>query len=307
MHIIFYSYYLYIQNQAFMELGKGWYHVIAGFVVIVWGVTFISTKVILLSGLSPEDIFFYRFLLAYIGIWFFGKHRLFADNLKDEIYFVFLGITGGSLYFLTENYAVQYTLPSNVSLLVCVAPLFTALLSIWFLKNEKISRSLVQGILIAFVGVALVVFNGQFILKLNPIGDVLSIAAAFCWAVYSILLTRVNNRYPNVFITRKVFFYGLLTILPFFYFKPLTINPEILFQPQVIGNILFLGVIASLLCYLFWNLTVKKLGAILTNNYIYIIPVITLITSAIIIQEKITVFAIVGTMLILAGVIRAGK
>jgi drug/metabolite transporter (DMT)-like permease len=142
-----------------MELKKGGYHIIGCFVVIFWGVTFISTKVSLLAGLGPEDVFFYRFLLAYIGIWFFGKQRLFANNLKDEIYFVFLGITGGSVYFLTENYALQYTLPSNVSLLVCVAPLFTALLSIWFLKNEKISRPLVQGIIIAFVGVALVVFN----------------------------------------------------------------------------------------------------------------------------------------------------
>ncbi|MDR0863526.1 MAG: DMT family transporter [Candidatus Symbiothrix sp.] len=290
-----------------MELKKGWNHVFALFIVVFWGITFISTKVCLLAGLSPEDVFFYRFLLAYIGIWFFGKQRLFSNNLKDEIYFVFLGITGGSVYFLTENYAVQYTLPSNVSLLVCVAPLFTALLSIWFLKNEKISRPLVQGIFIAFLGVALVVFNGQFILKLNPLGDILSIAAAFCWAIYSILLTKVNNRYSNVFITRKVFFYGLLTILPIFCFKPLTVNLDILLQPIVIGNILFLGIIASLLCYFFWNLAVKGLGAVLTNNYIYLIPVITLIASSIIIHEKITVFAIIGTVLILAGVIRAGK
>jgi drug/metabolite transporter (DMT)-like permease len=290
-----------------MELKKGWYHVFTLFIVIVWGITFISTKVILLSGLTPEDIFFYRFLMAYIGIWFFGKRRLFADTLKDELYFVFLGITGGSLYFLTENYAVQYTLPSNVSLLVCVAPLFTALLSIWFLKNEKISRPLIQGILIAFVGVVFVVFNGQFILKLNPIGDVLCIAAAFCWAIYSILLSKINNRYSNGFITRKVFFYGLLTILPVFCFKPLTTDLDILLQPQVIGNILFLGIIASLLCYSFWNLAVKKLSAVLTNNYIYLIPVVTLIASAIIIQEKITIFAIIGTVLILVGVIRAGS
>jgi drug/metabolite transporter (DMT)-like permease len=290
-----------------MELKKGWYHVFALFIVVFWGITFISTKVCLLAGLTPEDVFFYRFLLAYIGIWFFGKQRLFSNNLKDEIYFVFLGITGGSVYFLTENYAVQYTLPSNVSLLVCVAPLFTALLSIWFLKNEKISRLLVQGIFIAFLGVALVVFNGQFFLKLNPLGDMLSIAAAFCWAIYSILLTKVNNRYSNVFITRKVFFYGLLTILPIFCFKPLTLNLNILLQPIVIGNILFLGIIASLFCYFFWNLAVKGLGAVLTNNYIYLIPVITLIASTIIIHEKITVFAIIGTVLILAGVIRAGK
>jgi drug/metabolite transporter (DMT)-like permease len=73
----------------------------------------------------------------------------------------------------------------------------------------------------------------------------------------------------------------------------------------VIGNILFLGVLASLLCYFYWNLAVKHLGAIATANYIYIIPVITLIASAIIIRERITPFAIIGTGLILTGVFGA--
>lgn len=286
-----------------MELKRGWYHVIALLIVAIWGVTFISTKVLLISGLSPEDIFFYRFLLAYIGIWFFGKNRLFSKSIKDELTFVLLGIAGGSAYFLTENYALKYTLASNVSLLVCVAPLFTALLSHWFLKNEPINKRLMQGILIAFLGVFLVIFNGQFILKLNPLGDILSIAAALCWSVYNIILMKVNKRYTNVFITRKIFFYGVLTILPCFLIHPLTTDTSILFSFKVLANILFLGIVASLLCFFFWNMVVKKLGAVMTTNYVYIVPVVTLAASSLLINEKITIFAILGTLLILLGVI----
>ena len=287
--------------------GKGWYHFFAFLIVVVWGTTFTSTKLVLLAGLSPESIFFYRFLLAYVGIWFFGKNRLFAKNLKDEMYFVLLGISGGSAYFLTENYALQYTFTSNVALLVCTAPLFIALLCHLFLKSEKITKRLIQGMIIALMGVAFVVFNGQFILKLNPLGDLLSIAAAFCWAIYSLVLMKVNRRYSNVLITRKTFFYGVLSILPVFYFHPLDTDLAVLLQPQVWGNILFLGIVASLLCFFGWNLIVKGLGPVLSANYVYLNPIIALIASALIMQEKITLFAMIGTILILIGVIRSSQ
>ncbi|MDR2962492.1 MAG: DMT family transporter [Bacteroidales bacterium] len=286
---------------------NGWYHFFALVIMSIWGGTFASTKVVLLAGVSPESIFFYRFLLAYIGVWFFGRNRLFAHNLKDEGYFMLLGITGGSAYFLTENYALQHTLTSNVALLVSTAPLFIALLCYLFLKSEKITKRLMQGMLIAFLGVSLVIFNGQFILKLNPAGDLLSILAACNWAVYSLLLMKVNKRYANVLIVRKTFFYGLLTILPVFYFHPLNRDFSVLLLPQVLGNLLFLGIVASLVCFFGWNMVVKKLGPVMSANYVYLNPIIALIISVLILQERITYFAVLGTLLILIGIIRSSQ
>jgi len=287
---------------------NGWYHLIAFSVMSVWGVTFVSSKVLLFNGLSPEAIFFYRFTLAYIGIWFFGignqrqlKNKLFSKTWRDEFLFVLLGVFGGSLYFLAENTALKYTFASNVSLIVCTAPLLTVMLTHFMLKNEKIGGRVIIGFILALLGVALVVFNGQFVLKLNPLGDFLSFLAALCWAFYTIILKRLGSRYNSLFITRKVFFYGLLTILPTFLFRPLITNPEILFRPVVWGNLLFLGLIASLLCYFAWNVVVKQLGTIRSANYIYLNPIATLIASSIIIHEKITGIALAGTALILIG------
>ncbi len=285
-----------------MNLKDGWYHFIALFVVAIWGTTFVSTKVLLFAGLSPEDIMFFRFLLAYIGIWLFGKNRLFAKTWQDELLFLLLGIFGGSFYFITENTALKFTLASNVSLIVCTAPLFTAVFSHFMLKNEKLSARIINGSILAFLGMALVVFNGHFVLKLSPVGDLLSLSAALCWAFYTIILKRVSSRYNSLFITRKVFFYGLVTIIPVFLFHPLTTNPEILSSPVVWGNLLFLGLIASLFCYFAWNVVIKKLGAIRATNYIYLNPLATLITSSLIIHEKITGIALAGAVLILIGV-----
>lgn len=290
-----------------MKIKKGWFHITAFLIVCIWGVTFISTKILLSQGLSPEMIFFYRFLIAYIGIWFLGRKPPFAKTIQDEWLFVLLGITGGSFYFLTENKALEYTLASNVSLLVCIAPLLTAILSHLFLKNEKINQSLLWGTLIALLGVTLVIFNGQFILELNPLGDLLSLSAAFSWAIYTIVLKKISTRYSTLFITRKTFFYGLLTLLPLFVWKPITIDLSLLLIPSIGWNLLFLGVLASLICFYFWNRVVKELGAIQTTNYVYLNPVITLIASSLLLSEQITAYAIFGCITILGGLLIAEK
>ena len=188
-----------------------WYHTIAILTVIVWGTTFVSTKVLIGYGLSPSEILIYRFLLAYIGIWFVCPKRLFAKSVKDELLFVAAGLCGGSLYFVFENTALQITLASNVSLIICTSPIFTAFLSYLMYRKEKLKASLIFGSLTALLGVGLVVFNGSFILQINPLGDILTILSALSWAFYGIVLRKVNGRYSTLFITRKVFIYGIIT------------------------------------------------------------------------------------------------
>ncbi|MCL1868244.1 MAG: DMT family transporter [Paludibacter sp.] len=283
------------------------YHILAVFCILVWGTTFVSTKILLNNGLAPVSIFFYRFLMAYIVIWFISPKMLFANNLKDEFHFLLLGITGGSFYFLTENTALKIAFVNNVALLVCTAPLITTLFSRLFLKTEKMHKGLIIGSLVAFLGVALVVFNGKFVLKSNPLGDFLSISAALLWAFYTILLKGLDSRYSIVFITRKIFFYGLVTVIPFFAFNGLQTDFALLAKPAVAGNLLFLGLVASLLCFVLWNITLKHLGSIVPTNYIYFNPLITLISAAIVLGEIITPVALVGAALILAGIFLARK
>jgi drug/metabolite transporter (DMT)-like permease len=159
----------------------------------------------------------------------------------------------------------------------------------------------------ALVGVACVVYNGNFILKTNPIGDLLCFGAALTWAIYTIILKHLDNRYPVMFLTRKIFFYGLITILPVFCFSPMVTDAALLFRPVVIGNLVFLGLIASMLCYVIWNTALKYLGPVRPSNYLYFAPIVSLITSAIVIREKITLIALVGAAFVLGGVYWAGR
>lgn len=289
-----------------MKERSTWAHVTALAVILVWGITFVSTKVLLDRGMTPSAIMFYRFLVAYLLILPLTARQLLAGSFRDELLFVALGITGGSLYFIAENVALQHTRAANVALLVCTAPLFTAFLSGLILR-ERPRANQWWGSMIALSGVALVVFNGQGGLQLDLAGDLLSIAAAVSWALYTIILRRLDSRYSTLFVTRKVFFYGLVTLLPVLRLDARASVSLLFSSPVVLWNLLFLGVLASFLCYIFWNRVIACLGAIRASNYIYLNPVVTLVASAIILSERATSLAVLGTILVLGGVYLAGR
>ena len=152
------------------------YHSIAILTVIIWGTTFVSTKILINTGLSPVEILLYRFVLAYFCILTIAHRRLWANCVKDEFLLFLSGLCGGSLYFIAENTALGITLASNVSLLICTAPIITTVLSHLFYK-ESLRKGLLYGSLVALFGVGLVVFNGSVLLKVNPLGDFLTLVA----------------------------------------------------------------------------------------------------------------------------------
>lgn len=275
---------------------------IAAFVTVaIWATTFISSK-ILLNTLTPLEVMFFRFVIAYFILLLIHPKFHKADSIKEEILFAICGITGGSLYFLTENNAVKISLVSNVSLILATAPILTAFLAHFFTKNEKLNKNLIFGFLIAILGVFLVIFNGNFILKLNPTGDILALGASLCWAIYSVSTKKFGNKYNTLYLTRKIFFYAIITMIPFLFTSEFNFSPSRLMNFNVMLNLLFLGIIASSTCYVVWNFTVENLGVIKTNNYLYFLPVITLVLSIVILHEKMTAFSITGAILILFGV-----
>lgn len=276
-------------------------HLVALLVVCIWGTTFVSSKVLLNAGLMPADIFLCRFIMAYLCILTVSHKHLWADNWKDELTLIGLGIMGGSLYFLTENMALIYSTAANVSILVSTCPLVTALLVAIFYKSDRMNGKQIVGSFVAFLGAALVILNGQLNLHLNPLGDALALGASLTWGFYSLFMRRIMGRYSSDFITRKVFFYGVLTILPYFCVKPFSINLTHLHSPLVVGNFLFLGLVASTGGYLLWNWVMKKLGAIRSTNYIYLQTLVTMLASHLILGEKITWMAIAGTLILIGG------
>ena len=277
----------------------------------VWGTTFVWTKLLIINGLSPAQIFTLRFIIAYVLLTGFslwrGRHKWLSDNWRDELTMMALGLTGGSMYFLTENESLRFTTATNTSPIVCSCPLFAMLIIALFYKSERFSRLQALGSLLALIGMAAVVLNGHFVLHLSPLGDTLAFSACICWALYTLLMKPVMGRYPAMFITRKVFFYGILTILPYYIFVPDMPSLDVLMRPEVALNLLFLGSVASMLCYLTWSWCMKGLGAVICTNWVYVNPITTIIAAWLILDEQITVYFLIGSILIIAGMYLSSK
>ena len=331
-----------------MQKGTGntIYHVLAIVIVAIWGLTFISTKVLLMAGLSPEEIFLVRFSIAYFGMWLFclwgrgsdasgaggslatrgdvpadgsctgasltdshsvqSPARLFCNSLKDELLLVLAGVMGGSLYFWSENTALQYTMASNVSFIVCTTPLVTAILNA-AVRRERIGRLTLLGGCLSLVGIGMIAFSGGEGFHLSFLGDALAMLASLTWAIYTVVTNGLLKKYPSALISRKVFFYGILTIVPVLLVKGWTFPAGRFLEPKVLLNALFLGVVASLACYALWNSVIKRLGTVGSSNYIYLNPLFTLIAATLLLGERLTPVAIAGCLITLIGVWTASR
>lgn len=282
-------------------------HISALITILIWGTTFISTK-ILLTSFKPVEILFYRFGIGVLVLLIAYPHRLKGTDKKQELMFMAAGLCGVTLYYLLENIALTYTTASNVGVIISIAPFFTAILANWLLDGEKPKANFFIGFFAAIIGIFLISFNGSAVLQLNPIGDLLAILAAIVWAAYSILSRKISQfGYNTIQTTRRIFCYGLFFMIPVLFSFHFEWGLERFTQPANLFNILFLGLGASALCFVTWNLAVKFLGAVKTSIYIYLVPVITVVTSVIVLSERVTWMSAFGTVLTLAGLFISEK
>jgi drug/metabolite transporter (DMT)-like permease len=282
-----------------MEHKKG--HGSALLTIVIWGTTFISTK-LLLVAFQPVEILFFRFVLGLLALLLVYPHRLKGTTARQEATFAAAGLCGICMYYLLENIALTYTQASNVGVIISVAPFFTAILSHLFLKEDgRLRANFFVGFVVAMAGIFLISFNGSK-LELNPMGDLLALLAAFVWACYSVLTKKISGYgYHTILTTRRVFSYGILFMIPALFLLDFQLELSRFANPVYLFNIIYLGLGASALCFVTWNFAVKVLGAVKTSIYIYMVPVITVVTSVLILHESMTALSIAGTLLTLAG------
>lgn len=282
------------------------YHLGALLTVTLWGTSFVSTSILLKFGLGPVEVYIYRFTLAYLLLLLIDHRKFLSNSIHDEIIFLLCGLTSGSIYYIAENSALEFACVADVSLITALAPLLTALFVGLLYKSERPSAGTWIGSIIAFIGV------GCIILKENPttaensnsiIGDLLALASAISWAIYSILLRRISASYSTTFITRKTLFYGVLTSIPFLGIESQFAPFSTLLITEVWVNIILLGIGSSLIAFFLWSVAVKRLGAIVASNYLYLSPVVTLISAWIILKERIPIMGYIGCGLVLGGLV----
>lgn len=285
-------------------------HIATLFAVIFWATSFLSTKVLMDSGgFTPVEMYVYRFTLAYFILLALTFRNIRSHSTKDELVFFLSGICAGSLFFITENYALVYTTTGNVSLLSSIAPLLTTFLMA-IVYRQRISIGVIVGSVIAIVGIVMIIFSHGESVEVKPAGDLLALATALCWAIYTIAIRRLIPLYTSLFITRKIFFYGVITALPLLLLQRQPMHLHLLFnfsQPEFILNLMYLVLCCSIAAYLIINESMKILGAVKANNYLYLQPMITMIAGYLILHEPIFILGYIGCILVIGGLIISDK
>lgn len=280
------------------------WHFLALFVVIVWGTTLASTKV-LLADMSPIQILLYRSLFAY-GLLFAMSPRLRTfSSVKNEVLYFLSGLCGITLYFLLENTALLYTYSSNAALLVTASPLFTVLIASFIIKTHTFSKLLLIACVMALVGVALVLANQPMNLTNGMLGNILAILSGLAWSLFGFANSAIKDELSPMVRMRKVFLYGIITASLYMLVTGEAFINLHAFTPINLANLLFLGGIASALCFVLWTNANKHLGVVKTSLYIYFIPFIAVLLGVVLLGETITISTILGGILIALAVFLA--
>lgn len=276
-----------------------WGHFLALLTILIWGTTLASTKT-LLGVLGPEEIIVYRFVLAYGLLLLVNRAQMGWQGWRQERLFLALGLSGVTCYFWAENAALKYTLSANVGLIVSSIPIMTAMLAHFMTRDERFSGRLALGFMVAMSGIALIIYNGR-LLQLNPLGDALALACSISFTLYSVLARKVPATFSKLTVVRKTFFWGLFATLPIWWLE----NPGWRWHALdavAWANLVYLAVIASVLGYGMWNKAVTLIGAVRTSNYIYLMPLVTMLAAVLVLDERINALMVLGGALVLAGV-----
>lgn len=290
------------------------YHLIALFTVTVWGLTFVSTKV-LLTDFSPLWVLFLRFIAGFAALWVLRPHVLRMKERRHEWLFVAAGFTGIAAYYLMENVALVFATAMSVGVIVAAAPLFTALLSALGGDRRALNPWFFAGFVVAMAGLATVsMANGGEAgadgAGANPLlGDFLALGAAFVWAVYSVLVRRISDLgYETIASTKRTFAWGLVFIAPVLLaFGGPFPGWGTALQWQSLLNLAFLGFVASAACFVTWGIAVKRLGPTASTTYIYLVPAITAAASVLILGEPLSAPIVAGLLLMVGGLVLSQK
>ena len=298
---------------------RGW--ILAAFVVLVWGVTFVNTKALLVD-FSPLEIQVLRFAVAYAALWAIHPRRG-RIPLREEGLFAAMGLTGVAVYQLLENCAIHFTNASNVSILVSTCPVVTGIFS-WLAGREKrLSPLFFVGFVLAMAGVVMVSLNGIQAFHFRPLGDLMALTAMLSWSTYSVLVTKsVEKGYPQPLVIRRMFFWTLVYMAPLVVLGltpsgrtlldgsfAVTLDWEANVRRFASGlnllNLAFLGLLASAACFVAWNWACAAVGTVRCTVALYLLPAITVLFAFAFLGERLTVVSASGAVLALAGVIVA--
>lgn len=276
---------------------------------IIWSGNFVVARGII-NDISPIGLSFFRWLTACIVLlpFCFKGINGFIQIIRNHFWYFFWTAFTGVTLFNTLVYVAGHHSPAiNLALIgTTSSPIISIILARLFLKEKLGTRKFV-GMIICIAGI-LFLLSGGSVNKLLSFrfseGDLWVLAAGASFAVYNIFVRKrpvIMKGTDFLFIT---FALGTLILLPFFVIESFYIEP-ISWSPGLIGIFIYLGLGASVIAFLCWNVAISRLGAGKTALFGNLIPVFSVVEAMLILKEKISIFHLIGGLIVIGGLILA--
>jgi drug/metabolite transporter (DMT)-like permease len=273
-------------------------------VAVVWALNFSVVKVTL-EQIDPFSFNALRYTLAAVFLVGAAKYRGFSIRVKREhlLPLIGIGLIGNLCYQMLFIIGIDYTNSANAAVMLGTIPVWVALLSQLF-TDEKLNLMKSIGIVLAFTGVGMIIAGGKGALSFETDtfkGDVITLAAAFMWGIYTILSKRYLRFYNSTQYSAFMSVIGVISLgivgLPFIIKNGL--------GNVTIGGymgIIYSGLLSVGLAYLIWNSGIHKIGAVRTAAYQNLVPVLGLIFGILLLNESLTTLQVVGSVSVILGI-----
>ena len=275
--------------------------------VIFWGTSFIATKVAL-KELSPETIISLRLIIASVFLFITAilLKKDFSINLKSHG-FIFILALIAVFHLMIQVTGLKYTTASNTGWIIGTAPIFMAILAAIFFR-EKIGLLKISGIIIAMFGLLLLIGKGNItnVDLIKNKGDLLVLASAFTWGVYSMVNKKISLSYSPLMTILYLFIMMAVIIIPF------NLNAAIVNSVDHLSvngwiSILFLGLFCSGIAYVIWAYSLRELESAKVGAFLYFEPLVTVLAAWVLLSESITLLMILSGVIITLGVVLVNK
>jgi drug/metabolite transporter (DMT)-like permease len=270
--------------------------------VLFWGLSFVSSKAVLNSGVPPMTMVAIRFVIASIVLnllvrKFDPKARL---GKKDILPLALSGLFGLTIYFFFEARGIKLTSASHASLIIASIPVFTVIAEAVFYRT-RISWLAAAGIALSVAGVAFLVWRpGERLASGSLVGDLFMLGACLSWVVYILLSKNLHKRMSEIAITAYQSVFGTIFMLPLALLErsqwvPITLAAGL--------NLAYLALFCSALSNFLYVYALSRLGPIVISPYVNLIPVVSVLGGVLILGERLAWGQVVGGVLIIAGVL----
>jgi len=274
--------------------------------VIFWGLSYIAIKIVL-NELEPVEMISLRFLLASPALWLILKYKKIdifplknSGNLIVGAFLIFI-------HFWVMAVGMKETTASNTAWILTTAPIFIAILG-WLVLKERFTLWQSLGLLIAASGVIVLTANGSFdnLKWLNSRGDYIVLGSCITWAIYTIWVRKIRGIANPLLITFWMTTFAGLIFVPYTFLTS-DISKFVSLQTDTIVSLLFLGLCCLAIAFWLWSEGLAKQNATDVGIYLYVEPLITMVGAWVILDERITVWLILGAVLITIGVLISEK